>query len=533
MTLILCTCLWVANADDPASKLVVGSVWRGTEKITPPPNSKAPPTSHGFEMTVTERNGDSFKATASQKGFSRNEIAGQVNGRKISWRKVRGRPGPYGEHSGTIDGAEIRVHNQQGPPRFAPKGDIVLKLVPGETIAKGNTKGKDSDKKASERKGDFPDLDSISHRVNVNDPIVVRKELARLVSSSYYVGTGGFRLPISERLAIPYRGQRMALLENSGYPNAEAVLLGRFDHLMTTPDSALKQDVRAAKELVANRLRLANANQIAGVTPDSSLLHFGRFLFNMQKEVGKLDDLLSRDQRDPEVRAETLLQAAKALKAVHFSSYKELLGTEENPFGGRNERLTPAVIGGRLQFADYFVVDDLVALWRDRLLPPLTASAGSSTLPGSFDADALWRLNPSTPAFRLFELLRIDYKGGQPLTNVVMRLVAKDGRGGRAEHYYFFPEWKPNGSYSFKLHPRWMDRKVSFTMKIDFEWSIWCDQGRLERGSKSVTSVRPNPDPESWRRNYEKNDAEYDPWGLAYRYLFLAAPLPQPKAMLP
>jgi hypothetical protein len=519
-TLLACVCLVslasdvAQGADGPGSKFVVGSIWEGTETTIPQNRSRTQPTTRPVRLEVIEIDRNTFKAKLVRASIAW-PVVGRIEDGKLSWAPpaAPSQAKNVVQTIGTIQGSLIRADLK--PAAYLPRSEYTLRLDEASSNGSGFV--------------DFPDLDAIAHMIDVGDPAAVRHWLAWLMSSPYYYAGNNARMPIPERLALPFRRNRTATPKVSGYSDAEEVLIGLFDQLTATPDANLQAMATEARDIVGHRIKIAQVNQRFGVTPDGSLITFGQWVLNMTVQAKKLDELLDQDQRDPEIRLKTLKQAREALKSLNSATFEDVA---KKISGGQAP--SQAELSLILAFSDMLCADRQGELWRDQLLPALVRSSSTAKLSTEMEVKAVWRNNASQPPFQLFERLLVkNPKGGQELTNVVMKVVAKDEKDDSATQYYFISKWAPDQAYTFVLHPRWMARKMTYTPTIRFDYSLWSDQGQNIDKTTTVTSPMPNPNPDAWRFNWEKQDLEFAPLGARWAYLLYAAPLPNGRPPLP
>jgi hypothetical protein len=88
-------------------QLKAGTVWRGEKRYL----KGGPPGTHPFELKVTERQGDAFRAVTTEEEMS-HDVEGVVDNGKVSWKITRVRRGAYpGQpQSGVLDGDVMKLH---------------------------------------------------------------------------------------------------------------------------------------------------------------------------------------------------------------------------------------------------------------------------------------------------------------------------------------------------------------------------------------------------------------------------------------
>lgn len=111
-----------------ADLFAVGSVWRGTSRVGP---TGQPPTTQQIELTITERDGDSFKGKIKYNGRQTNTVAGTTADGSVKWEIViRGKTGL--PHAGEVKGRRMVV-KYSGPSNgdTAIEGTMTLIYVSG------------------------------------------------------------------------------------------------------------------------------------------------------------------------------------------------------------------------------------------------------------------------------------------------------------------------------------------------------------------------------------------------------------------
>jgi hypothetical protein len=105
-----------------------GSVWRGTSRVGP---AGRPPVTQQVEVTITERDGDTFKGKVRYNGRQTNDIEGTAAGGTVKWVLViNGKEGL--PHSGEVSGRRMKVkYSGPGSGNTTVEGTMTLDYVPG------------------------------------------------------------------------------------------------------------------------------------------------------------------------------------------------------------------------------------------------------------------------------------------------------------------------------------------------------------------------------------------------------------------
>jgi hypothetical protein len=365
-----------------------------------------------------------------------------------------------------------------------------------------------------------------------NDANFVWRKLATF--SSFPAYRGKFGPAGGEQLYIPIRSSRPTLSRNP-YAGLGDMLLGRapgagqnqqlaealfreFDQMGETPHSYLRRAVGEFLSLSRARIQLAEADELMGNTPNSSIREFqqkvflpaGRYVFQREMDRLELQDQLQREHPDKEV---IVLDAPRS--AESRQRLKELL----DGMGGMMEDVKKrAVVSGLLAYADMAQVDRASALWQTWLLPLAKRCGGPASPKPLVKIEGNWHLPFAQANRRQFNQLK-DFQlknvSGQDLTHVAVEMIADNEWGEKVAQYYYFPRLDVAEVARLVPHPRWEKRRLPFTNTINVKWSVWADQGsEVDRHTK-LTNPVPNPDPAGWRKDYLKFDKQYQAQGEA------------------
>lgn len=363
-----------------------------------------------------------------------------------------------------------------------------------------------------------------------NDPLYVWRRIAVLSSFPSYRGKHG--LGGGERFFLPSRSIHPTLTEGPYGPLTD-MLLGRspgggrnqagaealfheFDQLAESPYPYLN---RAAGEFLAlfrARFQLAEADELLGNTPNSSIREFqqkvmmpsAKFVF--QREVDR-SDLQRRLDREFPGKYEVIDAPMSEASRQHLHDLFSNTG------GLMDEVKKRAFVSGLLAYADMAQVDRQAALWRTWLVPLAKKCAGPTAKTPflSFDAEYNSLLSDRGKRLNKLKYFRVKNVSGQDLTHVVVELVAENEWGDKAAHYYYFPQLDVVEVARLVPHPRWDRRRLVYSNTIKLTWTLWSDQGTEVHGHAELKNPQPNADSSTWRKNYLENDDRYQPEGEA------------------
>ncbi|MEO6809562.1 MAG: DUF4339 domain-containing protein [Isosphaeraceae bacterium] len=363
------------------------------------------------------------------------------------------------------------------------------------------------------------------------DPNYVWRRIAMLSSFPAYRGKGG--LPGGEQFYLPYRSNHPTLTSGPYGPLAD-MLLGRspgggknqayaealfqeFEELADSPQPYLS---RAAGEFLAlcrARIQLAEADELLGNTPNSSIRQFqqtvmlpsAKYVFQRELDRAELQDKLERAYPDERF---IVFDAP-----MSDASRKHLGSLLKGASGLMDDVKQRSLVSGLLSYADMAQVDRASALWQTWLLPLAKKCGGPPSSSQLIDVEGDWSvpITKDRTRFKGLKEFRLKNMSGQDLTHAVVELIAENEWGDKAAQYYYFSQFDVAEVARLVPHPRWERRRLPFTNTVQLKWSVCSDQGSEVNQQAKLTNPTPNPDPDEWRKNYLDNDRQYQAEGEA------------------
>ena len=366
------------------------------------------------------------------------------------------------------------------------------------------------------------------------DPNFVWRRIATLGSFPAYRGKSG---PAGgESIFLPIRSKQPTLTpgaygpltdmllnrppgggRNQGYAEA---LFEEFENLAESPHPYLR---RVASEFLAlgrARFQLAEADEMMGNTPNSSIHQFQQKVF---LPIGKYVFQREADRIDLKNRLERAYPEYDFIvhDAPMSAESREHLGTALSGLGGMKDDIKQrSLVSGLLSYADMAQVDRAASLWRTWLIPLAKASGGPPSPSPLVEVEGVWK--PQTPsldrpkvAFTRLGEFRLRNVSGQDLTHAVVELVAENEWGDRAAQYYHFDRFEVAEVARLIPQPRWERRRLPYSNTIKVKVSTWSDQGTRLDDPAELANPTPDPDPAGSRRKYLENDLKYQPEGEA------------------
>jgi hypothetical protein len=366
---------------------------------------------------------------------------------------------------------------------------------------------------------------------DLTDANYVWRRLASLSSFPSYRGKAGPAW--GEQLYIPFRSSHPTLTPGT-YGGLADMLLGRspgagknqqyaellfreFDYLGDSPHPYLKRTAGEFLALSRARIQLAEADELMGNTPNSSIREFqqkvlmpaGRYLIQREVDRAELQEKLQKEHPDKEVIVLDAPQSAQSRQKLN-----ELLDSFSGMMQDVKHR---AIVSGLLAYADMAQVDRASALWQAWLLPLAKRCGGPPSTEPLVTIESDWK-PLSAQAGKNFTRLKeflLKNVSGQDLTHAVVEVIAENEWGEKAAHYYYFDRLDVSEVVRLLPHPRWEKRRLPFTNTIKVKWSVWADQGSEVDRQVKLTNPTPNPDPAGWRKDYLDADKKYQSQGVA------------------
>jgi hypothetical protein len=323
-----------------------------------------------------------------------------------------------------------------------------------------------------------------------------------------------------ERLYLPHRAKQPPAPSPGPYGPLADMLTGRapgqeasqkeaegvfqeFDRLGETPHPYLKRAAGQAYAISKARVQLAEADQLFGNTPASSVREFqqkiflpvGSYVFRREADRAALEEALQKEH--PELQI-------VVVDAPLSEASRQKLNEVMNNLGGFEADLKNRMkVSGLLAYADMAQADRSVAFWQTWLLPLARRCGGPPSDKPLVTVEGNWKLRTSgRDRFQRLSAFRLRNVSGQDLTHAVVEVIAENQWGEKAAHYFYFHQLDGALDAPLPAHPRWENGRLEFTNTIKVTWSVWADQGSEVGRQGTLTSPMPNPDPAGWRKDY-------------------------------
>ncbi|MEI7686402.1 MAG: hypothetical protein WCL32_15390 [Planctomycetota bacterium] len=476
-----------------------GTIWKGTETYTKPGA-----TTIRWELVVKDRIGDYFKAEITG-SIRRSQIEGVIKpGGALTWKAAQG-PNPrwFESYQGTLIGKKLEFKIVSKENGVESAGTLTL-----------------TEERADDpyRIGDFPDLGSMIGPIN-KGPNNVWREVARLASFAYLPPdyTSVQRMPLTERLYVQFRGVRLANAPKTGYLEAENAVLDRLNELVEAASPAERKAAIKAREVLQNRIKIAQANQLLGNTPDSSFLQGAELLARGMGKLKDLEDQLARDRKAK--KGLTLEAGAKVddlFESLSHQALEDLL-LKRN----RGPLPPPAVFSGYMAYGDMMLADQQAALWQEHLVPLAKRVAGPKAARPAVELTGAWKPIGGGEKFDRFSAFKLRNSFDQTLTNAAVEVIAENEWGDRVRQYYFFKTWPAGATNICVAHPRWEKRVLPYVRELKVTYSLWADQATHEGATAKLSNPNPSPVAVTMRKNYVQYDAEYQAVGEVWSQIMM------------
>lgn len=368
-------------------------------------------------------------------------------------------------------------------------------------------------------------------KANPADPNSVWRHLASLTSFPHLRDNRGPAW--GEQFFLPWRSKHPTVTPGP-YGAVTDMLLGRspgggknqqymellfkeFDQMAAAPFPYLRRANDDFHALFRARFQLAEADELFGNTPNSSIREFQQKVmlpaakYEFQREVDRAE-LQERLDRDFPGKYKVIDAPPSAASRGHLRDF--IQGAK----GITDDVQQRAVVSGLRAYADMAQVDQQASLWQTRLLPLAKKCAGPAATKPLVNIEGNWKAN-AFAADRGKSVKLTDFQlrnvAGRELTNVAVEMVVENEWGDRAEQYYFFDRLETAEGLRLTPHPRWEKRRLPFTNAVKVRWSVWADQGAEEGRTAALKNPTPIADATGARKDYLKYDAQYQAEGEA------------------
>ena len=391
-------------------------------------------------------------------------------------------------------------------------------------------------------RGATPPGEAAAGKPDPDDADAVWHQIAMFNSFPAHRGKGG---PAGgEQFFLPWRSGRPTVTPGA-YGGLTDMLLGRapgggknqqyieltfkqFDQWAATPHPYLR---RAGAEFLAldrARFQLAEADELLGNTPNSSIREFqqkvslpaAQYVFQRDKDRAELEARLNRENADPRVR---FVVTDAPLTEASRKHLDDLIGGASGLVEDVKNR---SVVSGLLAYADMAQVDRHTRLWQTWLLPLAKKCGGPPATAPLLDVSGDWKVQlASRERFMRLNEFHLKNVAGKELTSVTVELLVENEWGDKAAQYYFFDRVEAAETVRLTPHPRWAKRVLPYTNAAKVAWSVWSDQATETGRAKSLANPTPIPDAAGARGDFRKYDQQYRPEGEALGAVVRTFPL--------
>lgn len=358
---------------------------------------------------------------------------------------------------------------------------------------------------------DFPDLDRLSQPVGASLEEAWRDIASQLSFDFRPQGLRpGLTLPVSGRLNLPFRELRISggglILKDKGYDRARQLAGLRLDAHVKSAAEPLRALARDARRISEARMKVAEAHQRWGNSPEASLRYGASVLGDLAVRWLALEESQRQDELDEvDISPETLARMNDVLAGIRKHTRPGEIYDAVAVRPQDNGLPAPAQFTWLMKQFDSEIADHAAVVWRERILPLARAAGGPRDSASRLSASALW--SDERTAFSPLIGTSVRNNGDVTLTNVIIELVLDNGWERRTT-YYFIPSWPKARLVTLYPHPHHaMQRELA--LRADVAAQYWATEASGAFGTRDAINPSPRRDAAQARRTAQDFEVQH------------------------